>query len=311
MKRCLLSDLFLLIVLCAANPSSAQSFDNTPDDESTDDDSSLVIEGFTEPYRDIQIGSPDTAIVAEIRVDEGDWVKFGQVIAKLDDSIVRANMNVAREAAASNGELATAQLQLKLNKHKYEQLLELHGRNHATDQELSGAQATCDESCARVKAYEELGNRRRLELVQAEAQLTRMTIVSPIDGVVVKKLKDVGEIVSPADPHLLRVIQLDPLRISATASLQQSGSLKLGQGLKTTIGKHSVIATVEFVSPVADASSGTVLVQLRVANPGHQIICGLPCKISLLPPQAEQREKNQSIPRQTLKKFPNMDPTLR
>ncbi len=48
-------------------------------------------------------------------------------------------------------------------------------------------------------------------------QLERMTIVSPMDGVVLKCLKDVGEVVSPADPSLVRIVQLDPLRISASA----------------------------------------------------------------------------------------------
>ncbi len=303
----LLSYSILILVLCViADQSRSQSFD----DESSDD-SLLVIEGFTEPYRDIQIGSPDTAMVAEIRVDEGAWIKFGQIVAKLDDTVVRANVNIAREAAAATGELESAQLQMTANQRKYDQVLELHGRSHATEQELWNIQSTRDESIARVKAYEELANRRRLELVQTEAQLQRLTIRSPIDGVVVKKCKDVGEIVSPADPHLLRVVQLDPLRISATASVLQSRSLKVGHALNTTIDGQATMATVEFVSPVADASSGTVLVQLRVPNPKHQIAGGMPCQISLVPLSPKKQSDRGSIPRQTLKEFPFIEKFLR
>lgn len=299
---------FVLIVAIAAivYRADAQSLDNAADDRSR-----LVIEGFTEPYRDIEIGSPDTAAVAEIRVDEGAWIRFGQVIARLDDTVVRANMNIAKEAAASSGELEAAKHVLNTSNRKYEQVLALHGRQHATDQELWNAQAIRDESASRVKAYEELSSRRRLEFIQAEAQLQRFTIRAPIDGVVVKKFKDVGEIVSPADPHLLRVVQLDPLRISATATLLQARSMSVGQGLKVTIGQRSLMATVEFVSPVADASSSTVLVQLRVANPEHEISAGMPCEIDLAPSAAEKREHSRSEPRQTLGPFPLFEPTRR
>lgn len=293
----------LVISVSSAN---AQSSDYAGGDESL-----LVIEGFTEPYRDIEIGSPDTAAVAEVRVDEGAWVRFGQVIARLDDTVIRANVNIAREAAASTGELEAAKQGLSTNKRKYEQVLALHGRHHATDQELWNAQSAQDESASRVKAYEELASRRRLELVQAEAQLQRFTIRAPIDGIVVKKLKDVGEIVSPADPHLLRVVQIDPLRISATATLLQAGSMTIGQQLDVTIGKHSATATVEFVSPVADASSGTVLVQLRVPNPKHEISCGMMCEISLAPSGSEVRGSGKSVPRQTLLPYPLLDRTRR
>ncbi len=214
------------------------------------------IEGFTEPYRDIQLGASDTGTISEIRVEEGKRVHFGQVIARLDDRICQSNVTIARQAAASTGELEAAQVQLESTQRRFDQLAALHGRNHATDQELLSVGAARDEAQARVKAYQELSVRRQQELKQAEMQLERMTIVSPLDGVVVKCMKDVGEVVSPADPVLVRIVQLDPLRISASASIVQAQQFQVGQVMTVHVSNMQKSATVEFISPVADVSSG-------------------------------------------------------
>ena len=104
--------IIILLALCfAGSHVVTQSFEPDTDESKTQ----LVIDGFTEPYRDIRIGSPDTAAITEIRVDEGDSVRYGQVIAKLDDVLVRATMNIAREASLSTGELETANLQVQTN----------------------------------------------------------------------------------------------------------------------------------------------------------------------------------------------------
>ncbi len=254
------------------------------------------LEGFTEPYRDIQLGSSDTGTISEIRVEEGKQVHFGQVIAKLDDRVYQANVTIARQAASSTGELEAAQVQFESSQRRFDQLAALHGRNHATDQELLSVGAARDEAQARLKAYQELSVRRQQELKQAEMQLNRMTIVSPMDGMVVKCMKDVGEVVSPADPALVRIVQLDPLRISASASITQAQQFQIGQVLIAHVGGTQKSATVEFISPVADVSSGTTMIQLRIPNNDHKLLAGLPCQIEL-PSSPEPNGK--SVPRQT------------
>ncbi len=288
----------LPLLLCIfASASSAQDF--SPDVAS--DRSLLLMDGYTEPYRDIKIGSPDTGTIAAFRVEAGQSIRFGQVIAKLDDAVVRANVEVARNAAASTGELDAARITLSTGERKYMQTLALHGRNHATEQELWQAQSTRDEATARVKAYEEVASRRRLELAQAETYLQRMTITSPLDGIVIEMLKDVGEIVSPADPHLVRVVQLDPLRVSATATGLQAKSLKPGQSLRTTIDGEKHFAVVEFISPVIDAGSGNVIIHLRLPNPNRELSAGQACQISLAPSRGRDAPANENQPRQTLR----------
>lgn len=254
------------------------------------------IEGFTEPYRDIQLGASDTGTISEIRVEEGKRVQFGQVVARLDDRIYQSNVTVARQAAGATGELDAAKVQLDNSQRRFDQLAVLHGRNHATDQELLSVSAARDEAQARFKAYQELSVRRQQELKQAETQLERMTIVAPMDGIVVKCMKDVGEVVSPADPVLVRIVQLDPLRICASAQLVQAQQFQVGQVVTAHVGSMQKPATVEFISPVADVSSGTTMIQLRIPNNDLKLIAGLPCQIEL--PVASE-PSTQSVPLQT------------
>jgi len=181
--------LFAGLLVQSSPIATAQSFDTALNDTS----SPLVLEGFIAPYRDIRVGSPDTATIIEMRADEGNTIRVGQVIARLDDTVAIANTNIARQATASSGELGASRLQMLASKRRYEQCIELHGRNHATDQELWNMQASLD------------------------------------DGIAIDRLIDIGEIVSPADPHLVRIVKLDPLRINATAPIQQSKHSSLAQ----------------------------------------------------------------------------------
>ncbi len=239
------------------------------------------LDAFTEPYRDIQIGAADTGTISELRVEEGKPVRFGQIVAKLDDRVMQANVTVARQAAASQGELEVAQIQLEGSQRRFDQLAALHGRNHASDQELLAVGSARDEAQARLNAFHELNARRQQELKQAEAQLARMTLTSPIDGVVLKCLKDVGEVVSPADPAVLRIVQLDPLRVTASATIAQAQRLRVGQTTTVHLGDSAQPAVVEAVSPVADVSSGTTTIHLRLSNPGHVFMAGVPCVVDL------------------------------
>lgn len=226
-----------------------------------------LIEGFTEPYADIEVAASEMGAIASIRVSEGNTVKAGQIIASLDDRVLRASLNVAAAAAESAGELNSAIASLAIRELESQKLNELFQRRHASQRELDRVQGDLKVARARVQIAREEAEVRRLEHARIVAQLEQRQVVSPIDGVVVEVRKDTGEFVSPSDPVVARVVQLDPLLVAFSVPMDQRNLISANQPVLMTVGKSAAVhGRVEFVSPIADAGSGTFRAKVLLPN---------------------------------------------
>lgn len=225
------------------------------------------IEGFTEPYADIEVAASEMGAIASILVADGDIVKAGQVMASLDDRVLKASLNVAAAAAASEGELKSATASLAVRELESQKLNELFDRRHASQRELDRVEGDLKVARARVQIAREEAEVRRLEHARIVAQLQQRQIVSPIDGVVVEVKKDTGEFVSPSDPVVVRVVQLDPLLVAFSVPMEKRSLVSTNQSVLMTVGKSTAVhGRVEFVSPIADAGSGTFRVKVLLPN---------------------------------------------
>lgn len=225
------------------------------------------IEGFTEPYADIEVAASEMGAIATIEVVEGDFVKAGHVMASLDDRVLRASLNVAAAAAESVGELNSATASLAVRELEFQKLTELFNRRHASQRELDRVTGDLKVARARVQISKEEANVRRLEEARIVAQLAQRKIVSPIDGVVVEVRKDQGEFVSPSDPVVVRVVQLDPLLVAFSVPMNQRKLVAVNQPVMMTVGQSTTAnGRIEFVSPIADAGSGTFRVKVLLPN---------------------------------------------
>lgn len=227
------------------------------------------IQGFTEPYADIELAAAEMGTLSEVQVREGDQVTAGQLLAKLDDRVLRASLAAAEAGMNAEGELQSAETQLRLKKVEQKKLQELFARNHASRQELDRINGEVDVAHARLQSVREDLEVRRLEHARIQAQLQQREIRSTIDGVVVNVKKDRGEFVSPSDPVVARVVQLDPLLIVFSVPNEKRSLVSSGQTVRMHMGRTSseVQGEVEFVSPTADASSGSFRVKVRMPNP--------------------------------------------
>ena len=232
-----------------------------------------LIEGFTEPYADILLAASEMGTLSEIMVKDGDQVKSGQLLAKVDDGVLQASLAVAKAGMQAEGELRSAQTQLDLKKVELEKLNELFGRQHASQKELDRAKGEIAISEARIQSVREELQVRALEYARIEAQLKQRQIVATIDGVVVEVRKDRGEFVSPSDPVVVRVVQLDPLLVVFSVPSNRRDEVQAGETVSMQIGESAEQAQglVEYVSPTTDASSGTFRVKIQLPNPGMKL----------------------------------------
>ena len=135
----------------------------------------------------------------------------------------------------------------------------------------------------RLRQAREQRRLRELDLRRAEAALERRTVRSPSDGVVLRRFKQAGEYVE--NEPILRIAQLDPLRVEAIVPMSLFGHVQAGMQAEVLIeagqdGPQS--GTVDAVDAMADPASGTFGVRLELANPEHRIAAGQKCRVRFI-----------------------------
>ncbi len=247
------------------------------------------VDGFSEPYRDIDVAATEMGRIVSLKIREGDRVVAGNVIARLDDDVTKATLDIAKAGMESCGRLEAAVAELRMHQESLEKLKELLQRSHATQREVDRARAQTEMAEARVKAAREELRLKMLEYQRTQTQLEQRRVLSPIDGVVTQLFKDEGEFVSPNDPVVVKVVQLDPMLVVFSVPLEKAGELNAEKSVRVRIdvANRTVQGVVEFVSPTADAQSGTTRVRVRIPNPGEAIPSGVTCHL-LLPEASEE-----------------------
>ena len=144
----------------------------------------LTASGYVIARRKAAVASKGTGRLVYLGVEEGDHVKRGQVIARLEDDDVTATLRRSRaDLAAAEAELKDARESLKRQK----MLLEKD----------FVAQADYDTAEARYKRVLASIDSARFAVREAEVAVDYTKIVAPFDGTVLRKNADIGEIMAP------------------------------------------------------------------------------------------------------------------
>ncbi len=241
------------------------------------------VEGFTEPYREIELAAGEPGVLTEVRVQEGSRVAKDELIAALDTDVLQATWELARERSISDGALQATQAELDLRQTQLDQLRTLRDRGHATQRELERADTDLRIAKARMLMAQEELRMHVLEMKRIETQIARRQMRSPIDGVVSEVFKEVGEAFAGNDPRVATIVQLDPLRARFSASPGGAAGLSPGQTVPVFLPdtQQQTDGRVETISPVMDARSGTVQVVVLIDNGGGRVRSGARCVLRL------------------------------
>ncbi len=237
------------------------------------------IQSFTEPYRTINLAAAESGIVIGLNVEEGDLVEKDQALADLNQDVLKAGVAIARAHRDSVSGLKSAESELKLRSERLTKLQALRQNENASEEEVNRAVLEFEVAEARVLQVREQLEIKRLEYERIRLQLALRTVRSPIDGVVTELYRDIGEFVSPADPVVLTIVQLNPLRATFSVPVANVKSIRKGQSIPVRIDgvAKAVNAQVELVSPVINADSQTVRVKVEIPNAGNKIRSGAKC----------------------------------
>ena len=241
------------------------------------------IESFTEPYRSIDVAAVESGILIGVHVKEGQKVDKDQPLAELNQDVLKLSVEIARTNSEATSAIRAAEAELKLQTDRLARLQQLRAKDNATEDEVNRAILDREVAEARLLAAQENIAVKRLEHDRIRLQLGQRTVRSPLNGFVTQLLRDVGESISPADPVVMTVVQLDPLLVTFPVPVSMASPLKSGQPLKVKIaGRNEPIeGTVELISPIINAESQTVRVKVAVANPEYKFKSGSKCVLVL------------------------------
>ena len=235
------------------------------------------IKAFTEPYRSIEIAASETGTLAHLAVEEGDEIQAGSILANLNEEVLAASLAVAKKSTESEGAINSATAELNMQQERLDKLQGLFQRRHASQTELDRAQSQYDIAAAKLESAQDEIQIKLLELQRIEAQLEQRRLRTPIDGIVTEIFKDEGEFVSPADPKVMTVVQLNPLRVTFSVPQSEIHRLKGETTATIILDGEERTGTIEFISPTADAQSGTCRVKIKIDNPDLQLSSGQAC----------------------------------
>jgi RND family efflux transporter MFP subunit len=232
------------------------------------------------PSAEISIGTPVEGLIHTVPVERGDWVTKGQVILTLESSLEEATVALAKAKAEAEAVLRSSQLKVGFSSRNLERALDLIKNNSIAQHDVDQAQT--EKALAEMSYQEASENKRlaKLELNRATAALHLRTIRSPITGVVVDRLLSPGELARQTP--VMKLAQVDPLRVEVYAPLSLLGKLKTGmQADVRPEGKGQPVyqAKIIVVNRVVDSASGTFGVRLEMPNQNNAIAAGLACTI--------------------------------
>jgi RND family efflux transporter MFP subunit len=218
------------------------------------------------PNQDVRVSSLVPGRIAELKVAEGDRVQVGQVLARIDDRTYRDQLSQA-EAAEQQAKATLENARLSMTRNE-----DLFRRGIAARKDMEDA-----ETQEHVAAAAERQALAALEI--AHLQVARTEILSPLNGIVVKRFVSVGEQVDgTAAQPIVEVAALSEIEFLANAPAAYLSRMRPGEPVAVVseaLSGKKFAGHVVAISPAVDPSTGVGLVRVRVPNSNGQLRLGL------------------------------------
>jgi RND family efflux transporter MFP subunit len=223
------------------------------------------VEAISRPSDDRTLSFVIPGRIAEVTVKDGDRVKQGQLLARLDDAAEQVQLAQLRAQAGDTSRIEAAKAQTDQRRVELRRLQEAD--RPALEVDRAKLEVVIGELSHRLAELEQQQNAR--EVRRTEIQLDRMRMISPIDGLIEKVWLQAGEVADKERP-VIRVVKIDPLRVDAPVPIDQAAALTVGQKALVTL-KNAPTATREasivYIAAEADAASNTLTVRVELPNP--------------------------------------------
>jgi RND family efflux transporter MFP subunit len=249
--------------------------------------------GYVTARREATVSAQITGTVSAVLIEEGDHVKLGQVIGRLDDTAQRAAVEQAQAGLHSaEAQLLQLQTQLTQSKRDVRRDEDLVERNLVSQQAVEQARTQVDSQSAQVQGQSKQIDLARAALRSARVQLDYCTVRAPFTGVVIAKAAQVGEIVSPLSAGggftrtgIGTIVDMDSLEIEVDVNEAYINRVQPGQPVESVLNAYPewrIPSHVIAIIPTADRSKATVKVRIGLDTKDDRIVPDMGVRVSFL-----------------------------
>ena len=268
----------------------------------------LQASGYVTARREATVSAQITGTVKEVLIEEGEHVKAGQVLARLDDAAYQAGVDQARaQLMAAQALEAQYTAQLAQARRETQRNQDLIDRNLVSRQSLETTQTQQDTLAAQLQVQRKQIDLARAALRGAQVQLAYCTVRAPFDGVIVAKSAQSGEIISPisAGGGFTRtgvgtIVDMDSLEIEVDvneAYINRVVAQQSAQALLDAYPDWNIPAHVVAIIPTADRNKATVKVRVALDQKDPRILPDMGVRVSFMDPDAARNPAPKSAAR--------------
>ena len=256
-------------------------------------DAVLQATGYVTARRMATVSAQMTGTLTEVLIDEGFKVKKGQVLARLDDTGLKAAL-AASEAQVRAAEASLGQLRAQLAQAQADERrqAELNASGMTTRQSREQSATAVKTVSAQIEA-----SQRQIEAAQAQARQAKVnfdyaTVRAPFDGVVTARAAQVGEIISPlsAGGGFTRtgvgtIVDMDSLEVSVDVNEAYIAQVKADMPCEAVLDAYpdwKIPAHVVAVIPSADRGKATVKVRVALEQKDERVVPDMGVRVSFL-----------------------------
>jgi RND family efflux transporter MFP subunit len=264
----------------------------------------LQATGYVTARRQATVSAQITGTLTQVLIEEGDHVKQGQIVARLDDAQYKAALDAARtQAAAAHALVAQYQAQLAQNERDAVRNEAVAAKGLIAKQVAEQSRTLVDTTRAQLVSQQRNAASADAQVAAAEVNFGYCVIRSPFDGVVTTKDAQVGEIVSPfsAGGGFTRtgigtVVDMDSLEVDVDVNEAYIGRVKPNMPAEAVLDAYPdwrIPAHVIAIVPAADRGKATVKVRVALEQKDSRIVPDMGVRVSFLE-QKQAHEETQA-----------------
>jgi HlyD family secretion protein len=246
--------------------------------------------GTLQAVTTVQVGTQVSGTIQELNADFNSLVRKGQVLARLDPSLIQSQIEQARaNLIRAEADLERLRVALEDSRTKLARARELAEKKLIAQTELEAAEVTVRSAEAQLRSQQAGVTQSQASLRQMQVNLAHTVIESPIDGLVISRNVDVGQTVAASmSAPTLFVLAADLTKMQVLASLDESdvGRIRPGQNVRFRV---DAFPTDEFMGNVTQVRLQPTTVQnvvtyqtvIDVPNPALKLKPGMTANVSI------------------------------
>jgi RND family efflux transporter MFP subunit len=252
----------------------------------------LAASGYVVARRKAVVAAEITGKVVEVLVEEGNIVKEGQVVARLDNILAEHDLALAKSRISSaEAAIASVAADLEDAQRIVNRARTLSQKNITSEADLTKAEARMGVLNAQLRQYQAQYETARLDAQRNATVLDKHQIRSPFDGIVVDKSAQPGEMISPLSvggftrTGICTVVDMDSIEIEVDVNEAFIGRVNAGGAVNAVLDAYpgwTIPAYVIAIVPTANREKATVRVRVGFRQKDPRVLPDMAVKVTFL-----------------------------